>query len=174
MSCFYKSYYWEKGLPCGVEPVESPSEQEISIKIVKDPYRKHISIEEYLGGLFNLIIYDSKFLDFRHLKLTDQTAWQKEKLNESTSIIRNGDDRVIHREVYKFEDHLCRECQIFSPHGILLATQKMYYKKLLDDKNCVILFDARDKPVMCKTYSTDDSGNFMDLLEENWKPQRGT
>lgn len=171
MNKLFTHYRWDKGIPVGFNPVQDQSKGQL-FKVVTDPYRKHFTIEEYQDGQFQSLVYDSKLLDFRQLKPVDQTAWQKEKLwekgNQSACLIRNLEDRVIFKENYLFENELCRECQIYSPHGLKLATQRMFYVKLGDQINGVILHDGRNVEVMRKTYSVNDAGEFMEVIEEKW------
>ncbi len=142
-----------------------------------DPYRKRIAIERYILGKFKDIIYDSAFLDFRHLKPAEHTAWQKCILSEDedsmVAAIYNQDDRLILMEKYMFENKLCRSCIATSAHGIPLSLQKMYYKVLGDTVNGVVLWDINNHPVMFKTYATDEiAGEFTEILEELWDGQK--
>src|SRR5438105_2699280 len=77
----------------------SLSENEVSYKIIADPYYKRISIEKYIQGSFNSLLYDSAIFDFRHLKPAEQNAWQKTTVNDEEAKvichIRNQDDRLI-------------------------------------------------------------------------------
>ena len=172
MNQYYKDYYWEMGLPHGLDPVEPQNISE-SFKIVMDPYRKYISIEKYLYGIFAEVIYDSKFLNFRHLKPTEQVAWQKEIFkegpNEVISLIRNQDDRIVFKEVCSFEKEICRECRTYSPHGILLSVQKLLYKSFQDPFNGMLLYDKNEHLVMYKTYEVDEKTHqFTEMLSEQW------
>lgn len=168
MSKFYKDYVWKEGLPHGIQPVEGASTGSL-YKIVMDPYRKRISIENYLDGLFSQVIYDSYLINFRHLNPANQTAWQKEELPSGAVLIRDQDDRIVFKENYIFKNELCRECHISSPHNIPLATQKMFYKVFGDSFDGVILFDKNDHPVMQKIYAFDETTHqFTELLKENW------
>ena len=112
MTKLYRDYVWREGIPYGIDPIEKDAA--ISYKIPMDPYRKRIAIEKYIHGIFVGVIYDSAFLDFRHLKLAEQTAWQKQIVEENNeqiiSTIRNQDDRLVFIETYHFENHYCREC----------------------------------------------------------------
>jgi hypothetical protein len=175
MSSFYKNYIWKNGIPYGVEKLsqDSPPTEEC-YKIAMDPYRKRISVERYTHRQFAAVIYDSAFLDFRHLKPQEQTAWHKEIIEESSgqvvSLIRNQDDRVICREVCLFEEGLCRECRLYSPQGFHLSTHKMLYTTLKDPFNGVILYDPAERIVMQKRYAVEEGMNeFRELLEENWE-----
>lgn len=174
MSKLYRDYFWKDAVPVGQGSLPEKTESdETAYKIVMDPYRKRIAIEMYSGGHFKDLIYDSAIFDFRHLKPEEQTAWQKVKLQETENrvecLIRNQDDRIVAREVYRFENRLCRECQAFSPHGFPISTQLMYYTSLGDAFNGVILFDQNDHPVVSKRYALDEqTSDFTELLEESW------
>jgi hypothetical protein len=168
MADYFADYYWKKGVPQGIglcDPVKG-----ISYKIVTDPYHKRYTIEIYESGVFFELAYDSFLLDFRKLTPVEQTAWQREAIHttpdETTNVIRNIDDRIIVIETIRYVDHLSRECIIHSPHQVLLAKQVMFYEKLQDPFNGVILYDRYDKPVMVKVYSLDEKGEFAELLEE--------
>lgn len=171
MTMHYTDYYWKMGKPYGIYPVEAHQNLH-SYKIVSDPYFKRISIEKYRFGQFQNVIYDSVLLDFRHLKPTEQTAWQKESLAENKSLLRNQDDRAILIESYTFEQELCRSCAIQSIHGIPLSLHRMFYQSLQDDFDGVVLYDRENHPVMMKHYQTDPStGEFTLLLKEEWDMQ---
>lgn len=167
MSKLFRDYVWKEGIPYGIKPL-TEDQTGTSYKIVMDPYRKRISVESYLDGSFSHIVYDSYLINFRHLNPVEQTAWQKEELPSGASLIRNQDDRIVFKETYVFKDELCRECHVSSPHGIPLSTHKMYYKSFGDAFDGVILYDKNDHPVMQKFYSVDESGEFNELLSENW------
>lgn len=171
MTEHYDDYLWKDGIPYGVGKTQD-KDRNITYKILMDPYRKHISIEQYGKGAFKKVIYDSQLLDFRKLKPAEQNAWQKETMAENSepiSLIRNQDDRIVYMETYTFDNNLCRECRAHSPHGIPLSRQRMYYKELGDTFNGVILYDCNDHPVMSKTYEFDvETGEFTDLINENW------
>lgn len=168
MAKHYLDYFWENGMPNGIYPVDN-QRNENTFTIIMDPYRKRISVEKYKKEEFSSVVYDSSLLDFRKLKPVHQVAWQKIMVSKDQSLIRDQDDRVVLFESYIFHDDLCRECRISSPHGLFLATQKMYYESLGDPFNGVILYDRQDYSVMLKRYETDKhSGMFTKLLEENW------
>lgn len=170
----YQDYYWKEGTPQGIHRIDPENNlEEINYKIVIDPYRKWISIEECLGLRFSKVVYDSMLFDFRHLKPIHQNAWQKLTLEESdkkiTSLIRNQDDRSILIEEYVFEQGRCRSCDVRSIHGIPISSQRIHYKELGDKENGVYLFDSTSRPVMYKQYACDPvSGDFTDLLKEEW------
>lgn len=171
MSQYYRDYIWREGIPYGIEAVEGSAP--LVYKIPMDPYRKRIVIEKYMQGKFSGIVYDSAFLDFRHLKPAEQTAWQKCILSEddhcTLAAIYNQDDRLIVMESYFFENNFCRQCKAVSGHGIPISQQKIFYKHLGDAINGVLLLDINDHPVMFKNYTSDESsGEFLELIEELW------
>lgn len=170
----FKDYSWKNGIPYGFEATEDLFSK--NYKIVMDPYRKRISIEMYEKNNFSEIIYDSALLDFRHLKLPEQTAWQKTITKDEESMmecsIRNQDDRLVFFETYLFQQNLCRECLARSPHGQILSKQQMFYKLLKDPINGVLLLDRNERPVMYKLYEADShTGEFTKLLKEEWSPR---
>jgi len=160
---FTSNYFWKNGLP--VPRKRSGTEERY--KIISDPYHKHITVEKYNGNQYQSTIYDSKILDFRKLKPVDQTGWSREETDHGV-LIRDMDDRVIHIEQYEFEQSLCRACKIYSPHGWLAATHRLFYKTLGDAFNGVVLFDTNQKPVLLKQYQVDDRNEFTELLSEDW------
>lgn len=170
----YRDYVWLKGVPHGREPLgtEEIQSEAVSYKIVDDPYHKRYSLERYEKGHFSSVVYDSMQLDFRHLKPAEQQGWCKEVTcadEDATScLIRNQDDRVIYLETHVFDGDVCRECHIFSPQGLLLATNRMYYRSQGDATDGVVLYDRLDKPVMYKLYETGEDGQFTELVEERW------
>ena len=145
----YQDYKWEKGFPYGIKKVSEPVQGE-TYRILADPYRKWISIEKYMNGEFESVVYDSNLFDFRNLSEVNQTAWQKIPLDDTTALIRNQDDRAIVYEHYLFEGDKCRECHVKSIHGVPLSTQKMYFKELGDDFNGVKLYDTNEHLVLVK------------------------
>jgi len=176
MTKHYRDYLWKNGFPYGIHPCDS--EEGIFYKLVADPYNKRVSIEQYEEGAFVKVVYDSALFDFRHLKLGEQLAWQKTKVLEKDRTIvchiRNQDDRLLLIEEYLFEQDLCRECRAFSPLGILLSVQKIYYLSLKDKFNEVTLFDSNEHPVMSKEYEFDEESRvFSTLLRENWEIPNG-
>lgn len=178
MAKYYQDYTWKEGKPRGLPKTsEEPPLKGIAYKIVADPYYKRISIEKYQDGSFASIIYDSALFDFRHLKPAEQTAWRKDKVNESDRTvichIRNQDDRLILIETYTFEHQLCRECRSSTPHGVLVSVQKIQYVSLGDTFNGVTLYDSNDHIVMFKKYKTDEAGEFTELLLESWDQMQG-
>lgn len=178
MVTHYRDYGWVKGVPKGIERLDtgdlSPDLQ--YYRIITDPYHKRYTVERYESGRFSTVVYDSMLLDFRHIKPAEQQGWSKETAsadeNTVTCIIRNPDDRVIYLETHRFEGEICRECQILTPQGLLLATNRMFYIQRGDQANRVVLYDRQDKPVMFKTYASDEQGQFTDLIEEQWNPQQ--
>lgn len=172
MNSYYLDYFWDQGIPFGRNPVES-CENRIAYKIIMDPYRKHISIEKYKDEIFICTVYDSRFLDFRDLRKGEQLAWQKVPLDEKSYIIRNQDDRVVFKEIYTFIKNRCRKCDAYSPQGIKLSSQEMFYVDLGDNFNGVILKDIEDRVVLFKEYSIDpQTHEFSELIQENWKPEK--
>ncbi len=177
MTKFYKDYTWKEGAPYGIQPLDLPEEVENSYKVVSDPYGKWRSVELYLWGKFNKIIYDSQLLNFRKLHPSEQIGWERELIAEteesSKYLIRNQDDRVVLLEEQFFQNGDCVTCMISSPHGTLLSVHRMFYEVRGDAFNGVILCDANDRPVMQKKYTVDEcSGQFMDLLEECWNEKK--
>lgn len=171
MNSHYRDYFWKLGKPYGMGKINFDCS--VSYKIIADPYYKRISIEKYAYGKFSQMVYDSIFLDFRHLKLPEQVAWQREvrqeEANRTTCLLRNQDDRAILIEILEFQDHYCRSCVIQSIHGIHLSTHRMYYKKLHDSFNGVILYDQENHPVMKKIYEIDPlTEEFNQLISEEW------
>lgn len=178
MTKHFKDYVWIEGLPYGIGHVEENDLPKAkTYKIVMDPYRKRVSIEKYVNSEFSDIVYDSALVNFRHLKPAEQTGWQKfnidETPNEVVSILRNQDDRIVAIETYHFKNNLCVACHSKSPHGIAVSYHKMYYTKLGDPFNGVILFDQNDHPVMFKRYEvSEEDGEFTKLIEEQWDMEK--
>lgn len=175
MNSHFKDYLWEEGIPKGLIPT-SPIKNEMTYKIVMDPYRKHISIEKYQGEMFLDTTYDSRLLDFRDIKRGEQLAWQKipieENISRSVCLIRNQDDRIVCKEIYAFTQNRCRKCEGFSPQNIPLSTQYLFYKDLGDPFNGVILVDAEHKCVLVKEYALDaETHEFSELIKEDWRPK---
>lgn len=171
MDHHYKEYCWKDGLPMGSEKADSL--EGISYRILADPYRKWISIEQYRSGVFESVVYDSNLFDFRTLKTLNQAAWLKEKLSENEGhvrcLLRNQDDRAVLVEDYHFQHGKCHECRTTSIHGLPVSHQKILYKEHGSPFNGVILYDANDHIVMEKRYEIDkESGEFGELLSENW------
>lgn len=172
---YFQDYYWKDGKPYGSQEA-NPSLAPFSYKIVVDPYYKRFSIEKYQYIHFDKVIYDSCLLDFRHLTLKDQMAWQREFLKEEKSsslcLLRNQEDRAILIESLIFENQHCRICTTHSVHGIPLSTHRMYYRSLHDPFNGVILYDVEERPVMMKEYEADPiTDEFTQLLSEEWNMQ---
>jgi len=168
----YRDYFWNEGKPIGVNAQSEKGGSSVtSYKIVSDPYNKWISIEKYVGRKFDCIVYDSLIFDFRNLKPINQTAWEKETIENGseTSIIRNQDDRIILFEEYSFDGNRCLGCKTRSVHGIPVSTQKICYKDLGDSINGVALFDTNNHIVMYKLYDVDSqTGEFTNLIKEKW------
>lgn len=175
VSQHYIDYIWKHGLPYGIRPCP-PGEpiRGMTYKIVSDPYHKRNSVEQYFDGNFKSVIYDSVLFDFRQIKQGEQLSWQKTQISETENTavchIRNQDDRLVLIEKYAFTNDRCRECRAFSPQGIPISVQKIYYAALNDPYNGTALFDINEHPVMQKKYKTDESsGEFSELLEEKWE-----
>ncbi|CCB86123.1 MULTISPECIES: hypothetical protein [Parachlamydia] len=169
----FSDYFWDQGIPIGRYPIGEAESTRISYKIVMDPYRKHISVEKYKGVQFISTIYDSLFLDFRHLKRGEQHSWQKIPIEETptqtTCLIRNQDDRIVYKEVHSFVGHRCKQCEVFSAQDIKLSTQQVLYTELGDAFNGVILFDTEGKAVLLKKYAiNEENGEFSEMLQEEW------
>lgn len=158
-------------MPKGIQPTDP--ETDISYRIIQDPYRKRISVESYHYGKFRDIVYDSNLFDFRLLTKQEEQAWQRELLPEresiQPSIVRSMEERILFLEEASFKGNLCRECKIYSPHGILVAIQKIYYTSLQDPFDGVILKDCLNHTVLIKKYSKDPTTQeFRELLHEQW------
>jgi len=159
----YKDYHWKEGAPVG----EGPHSGSSGFRIISDPYRKRLSVEQYREERFIATVYDSALFDFRLLKEEAQTAWRKEQVDETLCLIRDQDDRIVVRERYFFEEGRCRSCEAWHPCGILISKQKIFYKELHDSFNGVILYDRIGKVVLKKEYAIDEkSGEFSALLRE--------
>lgn len=173
---FFKDYYWALGKPCGKELLDEKNfyNSARSYRIVIDPYFKRYTLEKYHYGKFVEITYDSAIFDFRKLKPVEQTSWKKEIISQSKdeilSLIRDHDDRIIVEEKYFFCENLCKECHMFYPGSSkLVCLQKMYYKRLGDSNDSVILYDNEMHPIVKKEYETDSiTGDFTNLLKEFW------
>lgn len=174
LSKHYENYFWKDGFPNGIKSVnQTDLMQKETYKIVTDPYRKRVSIEKYINGLFSTTVYDSLLFDFRHLKAANQTAWQKIILSETptqlVTLIRDQDDRAILIETSYFDKNYCRECRISSIHGHFLSIHRLFYTALNDSFDGVILFDQNEHPVMLKRYEIDkNTGEFAQLKKEIW------
>lgn len=171
----YRNYYWKKGKPCGVEETDAAATP-ISYKIIVDPYFKRFSIEKYQLARFDQVIYDSMLLDFRHLTLKDQIAWQREILTEeenlSVCLLRDQDDRAVLIETLTYDRNLCRSCIASTVHGVTVAIHRMYYRDQNDPFDGVILYDSEERPVMRKSYERDPkTGEFTVLIKEEWDMQ---
>lgn len=174
MTKHYKDYIWKNGKPYGCAALlENTPLVGISYKVIADPYYKRISIELYQDGIYQKTIYDSALFDFRHLKPVEQNAWQKQTITESADKmichIRNQDDRLVLIEEYTFDDNLCVECRSYSPHGNLVAIQKIYYQSKQATFDGVLLYDTNDHLVVSKYYKVNEAnGEFSELIEECW------
>lgn len=159
----FEDYYWKDGKPVGIK--KTSSDAPTTFRIITDPYKKRFSIEKYALGKCHEVIYDSNLFDFRHLKSGADAAWQRECIEEKEdsilSYIRNMDERIILKEEAFFSGTVCHSCKIYSPHGVLIALQRML-------KDRVILQDILEHPVLIKHYELDASGEFTTLLNEVW------
>lgn len=170
----YSDYYWKKGIPQGIKALKNdPAElRGRSYRIVTDPYFIRYSIEIYDDGIFQGMAYDSALLDFRNLSPAQQAPWRREELrsegDRESALIYDQNDRIILKEVYRFEEGLCRECLAYSPHGILVSIQKIYYQKFQDAFDGVILLDTNMHCVVIKHYEADEEGLFLELIDEVW------
>ena len=173
-SLFYKDYHWVEGLPKGLSPLteDEVPENELSFKIMSDSYLKRFSVERYVKGKYQELIYDSHVYDFRLLKVEAMHAWSREPLRESQDesfcLVRDHDDRVILKERGVFKDSYCVECTLYSPYESILGVQTMSYQELGDAENTALLRDAYGKPVMLKRFASDDEGGFSRLVETKW------
>lgn len=167
----YRDYYWKNGYPYGIGVMEDL--KGVTFKIVTDPYWKRVTIERYTDGKFGSLDYDSQWLDFRKLKPENQAQWQREVLEEGPqtviSLIRDQDDRVILKEITRFDGDLCRECVVMTPTGQAISVHKMFYKTLKEEFDGVVLYDNNGKVVMKKHYSFDEPAReFTEMLKEEW------
>jgi hypothetical protein len=176
MSTHYGHYAWKEGIPIGLGSVD-PSSTHESYKVIADPYRKRISLEKYHYQQFDKVVYDSALINFKDFKRSETLAWQKTMEKDDKGIsrgfIRNQEDRLIFIETYRFQEDLCRECRVHSPHSFLLSIHEMYYSHLGDFFDGVILYDSNHHPVMFKRYVFDaESRQFTDLIEEQWDMEK--
>lgn len=164
----FEDYFWRDGKPIGTKKTLPNSP--LSFRIIADPYKKRFSIEKYVLGKCQEVIYDSNLFDFRHLKAGADAAWQRECIEETEerkmSYIRNMDERIILKEEALFAGNFCKGCKIYSPQGTLIAIQKIM---LNNPWNGVILQDILGHPILIKHYELDPaSGEFTTLLMEIW------
>lgn len=162
----FSDYYWKNGRPIGIPANDSSPSRKI--QIIADPYFKHISIEEYLQGKFNRLIYDSRLLDFRTLKSEIPASWQRIE-EPNRTLLRDQNDRLVFIETYSFDGNFCKECTVYSPHGLHLSTHKIYSTKQGDTFNGVELYDADNKLVMRKLYELNEEGSFGELIKAEWE-----
>lgn len=168
MSEHYEDYVWKNGIPFGVR--KCAPEEAATYKVISDPYYKRISIEKYVKGHFDKVIYDSALFDFRQLRANQQMAWEKKDVSPTVAHIHNQEDRLVLIEEYSFEGTHCRKCEIKTPHGCSVGMQKMFYTALKDAFNGVVLFDANQHQVIKKNYDVDpNTGEFSTLLSESWE-----
>lgn len=171
MADYFRNYTWSKGKPQG-EGTRSDLGNEPAYRIITDPYHKWYTVEEYADGLFRSSVYDSRLLDFRHLNPQSQVAWQEVPLRDTAEgkvyLIRNGDDRVIILEEFRFRAGRCEECRLLSPQGLYLGRHRMRYRDWGDAFDGVTLEDATGRRVMEKRYSLGPNGEFEKVLVEEW------
>lgn len=164
----YKDYIWKNGKPYGSHLTSNL--EGITYRIPVDPYYKRFSLEQYEEGRFKALIYDSYLFDFRNLKKPEHAQWRKEALSENEMLFRDEVDRAILKEVYRFENDLPRETEIYTLNGFKVATQKILYEALGDEFNGVKLLDTLGKTVMEKRYAVDvETKEFTTLLLEAWE-----
>jgi hypothetical protein len=171
MSKFYKDYFWRRGSPVGVGEIDA---QGIAYKIVHDPYKRRVSVEQYRNGAFEKVVYDSHFLKFSKLRPEEHTAWEKvvvKQTNEETIChLRDQDDRLVLIEIHKTEQRICL---MYSPHGLLLSRQHIFYQKLGDPFDGVVLLDSNGHTVLVKKYLVEEGGDlFEKCIEEEWDFER--
>lgn len=166
---YFLDYYWKDGQPYGI----GTKDPLLGFNIVKDPYRKRISIEYFTQGKFSSLIYDSNLFDFRKLKPEAQIAWQKEFIKEEEGkvhyLIKDQEDRTILFEVSHFVEGVCRLTECYYPTQILLCRQKLFYKNLGDTFNGVLLEDTKKKPILLKEYDLNlETEEFQNVVKEVW------
>lgn len=154
---FFRDYVWIDGRPHGKGQGET-------YKITSDPYGKHTAIERYENGKYVATIYDSRLLNFKHLKRPDTQAWQRETLIPGKShILRDQNNTVLFQEEIDPDG----SCHLYSPQGTLLSIHRIASGR-------VTLYDANLHPVMVKRYALTQAGEFGELLEESWQEGSGT
>ncbi len=157
---YFRDYRWREGKPVGIGKTKR-EESSSCYRLVSDPYRKWITIEHYLEGRFERLIYDSHLFDFRKLKPEEQIAWRKEILSEDEAYIFNEDDRLILHERYQEGDGSL----LYSPHGILIGRYAF-----LKEAAQVVLYDSSSRPVTVQHFRTYEKGEFLDLLKVDSRP----
>lgn len=169
---YFTDYYWKDGQPVARDQVSVDQMKGLqeAYRFVHDSYHKHLTLEHYKEGRFAGVIYDSRLLDYRHLKNEAfQHAWRKERLEETESqvqsVLFDETDRVAMIETYRFEEGRCISCEMTSPHGIPVGTQRLYYDGPFIG---VVLFDANDHPVLAKRYRLGPDQQFSKLEETIW------
>jgi hypothetical protein len=171
MLFYYITYLWKNGLPIGKNPQGDADQLPTAYKIIQDPYKKHISIEKYSQGAFSHVVYDSQFLDFRNLNPRQQKAWSKQIIhktpNKITHLIRDINDRTLYIEENMFEDSLCLQCRVTTPHGFPLGINRMFYQERGDRFNGAVFFDPENNPVVIKKYTMENQ-TFLELIQEEW------
>ena len=124
----FNDYCWKDGLPYGINGSGGP----FSYKIVQDPYRKWVSIEQYSGPKFIKVIYDSRLIDFRKLHPSEQLGWERETYSETehemVQFIRNQDDRLVYRETSFFSNLRCMSAISTPPMVFSVDPQAKLYR----------------------------------------------
>ncbi len=137
-------------------------------RIFVDPYKKHLQVELYEGVKFSKLIYDSRFLDFRELSTWVEKPWRRLCLSESQDFasyaIQNEEERCILVEKTRFEGEDPVLTELFSAHGILLAKQRIFYRRKGDDFDGLTFEDPAARLVLRKEYEVDANGVFSNLL----------
>lgn len=166
----FETLFWKAGRPRGKNRIENPSLAKASYTIIHDPYFKRISVERYSFGIFDKTLYDTALFDARTLKEREQIRWMREEISESESekvqAVKDETHRTLFLERQEFQEGLPRLCSIFSPHGLLLARNRLFYEALGDSWNGAVLEDVEGRPILKKRYGLNQEGQFEDLLEE--------
>lgn len=149
----FQDYTYKKGYPEGLLPCAAQAG--ISYKITSDPYHKWMCIERFKQGLFEATVYDSRLLNFAKI-LDEEPGYERvleaETADQCTHLVLSEDDRILYREVSAFQDGVCKQTQIFSCHGLLLARMELHYEGAFTGSR---LFDACDHMVLEKRYAID-------------------
>lgn len=174
MEHYFCDYCWRKGRPYGKKQTERSAS--VAYKIVTDPYHRRYSIERYVSGRFESVVYDSILLDFRRLNESWYDAWERELVESSerhvVTILKDEEGRARIRETSHYRGGVPVQCDLESIHGVLVAVQKIYRTSFDDPWNGVILLDREGRPVMQKLYDIVDVGEFGALREEHWEGER--
>lgn len=166
----YDDYYWDKGVPKGRK--RTTPKEKTSYKILSDPYRKRFSVEEYLEGSFQKILYDSNLFDFRSLFKGEDASWQRETLSETATsahtLIRNMEERIVLKEELCYDSQgNCTGCTLYSPHGVLLGQQTILDRTHGAPFDGVEFRDASGRIVLQKEYEKNkETGAFENLIRQ--------